>query len=69
MPFVKKTDAKESQRPTDARKIFIGRSDELHFFREEILRPEDPTCNIISISGQGGVGGTAPLTGEKGGKA
>ena len=61
MPFVKKTDAKDAQRPTDARKIFIGRTDELHFFREEILKPEDPAYNIISISGQGGVGKTTLL--------
>lgn len=56
MPFVKKTDANDGQRPIDARKIFIGRTDELHFFREEILKPKDPAYNIVSIAGQGGVG-------------
>jgi len=56
MPFVKKTNAKDEQRPTEARKIFIGRIEELHFFREHILKPEDPAYNIVSVSGQGGVG-------------
>src|SRR5436305_5462819 len=56
MPFVKKTDAKDAQRPTEARKIFIGRTEEVHFFREHILKPEDPAYNIVSIAGQGGVG-------------
>src|SRR5437667_5820223 len=56
MPFVRKTDSQGSQPPTDARKIFIGRTGELLFFVQNILKPEDPTHNIISISGQGGVG-------------
>src|SRR5258708_3292341 len=56
MPFVKKNDSQGSQPPTDARNIFIGRTGELHFFVQNILTPEDPTHNIISISGQGGVG-------------
>ncbi len=56
MPFVKKNDLQGSQPPTDARKIFIGRQGELLFFIQNILKPEDPTHNIISISGQGGVG-------------
>src|SRR5690348_10683981 len=56
MPFVKKTDPQGSRPPTDVRKIFIGREGELLFFRQNILKPEDPTHNIISISGQGGVG-------------
>ena len=54
MPFVKKTNAKTFQ--PDARKIFIGRTSELHFFVEYILKPEDPAHNIVSISGNGGVG-------------
>lgn len=48
MPFIKQ--------PTDARKIFIGRTSELLFFKQNILKPEEPTHNILSISGQGGVG-------------
>ena len=56
MPFIKKTDTKDAQHIIDARKIFIGRSTELQFFKECILKPEDPTYNIVSIDGQGGVG-------------
>jgi len=56
MPFIRKTDSQGSRPPTDVRKIFIGREGELLFFRQNILKPEDPTHNIISISGQGGVG-------------
>jgi len=56
MPFVKKTDAKGFQLLTDSRKIFIGRTNELHFFVKNILEPDDPAFNIVSISGQGGVG-------------
>src|SRR5438105_2439620 len=56
MPFVKKADSQGSQPPTDARNIFIGRTGELLFFKQNILKPEEPTHNIVSISGQGGVG-------------
>lgn len=56
MPFVRKTDSQGSQPPTDGRKIFIGRTGELLFFVQNILKPEEPTHNIISIWGQGGVG-------------
>jgi tetratricopeptide (TPR) repeat protein len=56
MPFVKKHDAQDPQPRIDPRNSFIGRTDELHFFRQNILTPEDPTYNILSISGQGGVG-------------
>lgn len=56
MPFVKQTDTKGFQPLTDARKIFIGRTNELHFFDKDILEPGDPAYNIVSISGQGGVG-------------
>ncbi len=56
MPFIKKTDTKGAQHLIDARKIFIGRSMELQFFKEYILKPEDPTYNIVYIDGQGGVG-------------
>ena len=56
LPFVRKTDTKETQYLTNARKIFIGRTTELQFFREYILKPEDPLYNIVSIQGQGGVG-------------
>ncbi len=56
MPFVKKNTSKGSLPPDDARKIFVGRANELHFFTEYILTPEDPAYNIISIYGDGGVG-------------
>ena len=62
MPFVKKNDAQGSQPPTDARNIFIGRASELLFFVQNILEPESPTHNILSISGQGGVGNQPSLT-------
>jgi len=54
MPFVKKNDSKNLQLSTHT--LFIGRNDELVFFTQNILKPVDPTHNIISISGQGGVG-------------
>src|SRR5690349_9488728 len=56
MPFVRKTNPEGSQIPTDTRKLFIGRTGELLFFVQNILKPEEPTHNIISIWGQGGVG-------------
>jgi tetratricopeptide (TPR) repeat protein len=56
MPFVKRTNTKHNQVSTDNRKIFIGRTHELQFFVEHILTPEDPTYNIISVAGDGGVG-------------
>src|SRR5437588_7270260 len=56
MPFVRKTDSQGSQPPTDTRKLFIGRTGELLFFIQNILKPEEPSHNIISIWGQGGVG-------------
>ena len=62
MPFVRKTDSQGSQPQTDSRKLFIGRTDELHFFVQDILKPEEPTQNIISIWGQGGVGKTTLLS-------
>jgi hypothetical protein len=56
MPFVKKTDSQGTQLPVEARTLFIGRMGELLFFVQNILKPEEPTQNIISISWQGGVG-------------
>ena len=56
MPFVRKTNPQGLQTPTDIRKLFIGRTGELLFFVQNILKPEEPTHNIISIWGQGGVG-------------
>jgi hypothetical protein len=62
MPFVRKTDSQGSQPPTDGRKLFIGRTGELLFFVQNILKPEEPTHNIISIWGQGGVGKSTLLS-------
>jgi tetratricopeptide (TPR) repeat protein len=62
MPFVRKTDSQGSQTPTDIRKLFIGRTGELLFFVQNILKPEEPTHNIISIWGQGGIGKSTLLT-------
>ena len=56
MPFISKTGSQGAQPPTDTRKLFIGRTGELLFFVQNILKPEEPTHNIISIWGQGGVG-------------
>src|SRR6516162_1174908 len=62
MPFVRKTNPEGSQTPTDTRKLFIGRTGELLFFVQNILKPEEPTHNIISIWGQGGVGKSTLLS-------
>ena len=62
MPFVRKTNSQGSQTPTDTRKLFVGRTGELLFFVQNILKPEEPTHNIISIWGQGGVGKSTLLT-------
>src|SRR5690348_8689227 len=56
MPFIKRTNSGNTNSSVDPRKIFIGRANELHFFAEHILKAEDPTYNIVSISGNGGVG-------------
>src|SRR6266487_48211 len=56
MPFIKRNDPKGPQPLHDAQKIFVGRTNELYFFTEHILKPEDPVYNIISLYGDGGVG-------------
>ena len=60
MPF-KKTNSRDAQQAVPAKSIFVGRADHLRYFIQNILQPEDPTHNIISISGQGGVGKTTLL--------
>jgi hypothetical protein len=62
MPFVKKADSQGPQPLIETRKQFIGRMGELLFFVQNILKPEEPTHNIISMSGQGGVGKSTLLT-------
>jgi tetratricopeptide (TPR) repeat protein len=59
MPFVQR----HASRPQhDAHKLFVGREGKLLFFVQNILKPEEPTHNIISIYGQGGVGKSTLLT-------
>src|SRR5450759_2302569 len=55
MPFVKQNSSK-GLRYLNSHRIFIGRKNVLQFFAQSILKPDYPTHNIISISGQGGVG-------------
>jgi tetratricopeptide (TPR) repeat protein len=62
MPFVRKTDSQGSRPPTDGHRLFIGRTGELLFFVQNILKPVEPTHNIISIWGQGGVGKSTLLS-------
>jgi hypothetical protein len=63
MPFKKfDADSQGAHPLKDAEKIFIGRSGELLFFVQNILKPQDSTHNIISISGQSGVGKSTLLT-------
>ena len=57
MPFKRTdSDAKSSQPTANAPTIFTGRTNELEFFVQRILTPEEPAYNIISVSGNGGVG-------------
>ncbi len=52
MTFIKQT-----LRPQiEASNIFIGRTDELSFFVQHILKTKHPAYNIVSISGNTGVG-------------
>jgi tetratricopeptide (TPR) repeat protein len=63
MPFVKKSGKKKAvPAQLDARRIFIGREQELHFLREHILDPEEPDYNLVSLYGQGGVGKSTLLS-------
>lgn len=62
MPFIKKSDQQGIQPAHDAQKVFVGRTNELRFFTERILKPEDPTYNIVSIYGDGGVGKSTLLS-------
>jgi tetratricopeptide (TPR) repeat protein len=60
MPFVDDADSQ----PTsfiEAKDLFIGRINEMHFFIKGILKPEHPAFNILSIYGQAGVGKTTLL--------
>src|SRR5437016_3593033 len=48
MPF-KKTSSKNLQAPIGANTTFIGRTEELHFFVEHILRPEEPAYILSEL--------------------
>jgi hypothetical protein len=61
MPFAKKAHQLSSLASVPAHSIFVGRTNELLFFVQHILKPEEPTHNILSIWGQGGVGKTTLL--------
>jgi len=63
MPFRKtNADSKDARSLAEARKVIIGRTSELLFFIQHVLKPEDPPYHIISISGQGGVGKSTLLS-------
>src|SRR5437899_10900755 len=62
MPFVDPDTPKNATASGDALKNFIGRTNELNFFIQHILKPEKPTCNLLSISGDGGVGKSTLLS-------
>ncbi len=58
MSFIKQT-----LRPQiEASNIFFGRSNELRFFVQHILKPKHPTYNIVSIWGNTGVGKSTLLS-------
>src|SRR5215469_5910571 len=61
MPFIKKSQIQSSLPSTSPRSVFVGRTNELLFFVQQILKPEEPMHNILSIWGQGGVGKTTLL--------
>jgi hypothetical protein len=53
VPFAKKAHQPGSSPFVSARSIFVGRANELLFFVQHILKPEEATHNILSISGLG----------------
>jgi hypothetical protein len=58
MSFIKQT-----LRPQiEASNIFIGRINELRFFVQHILKPKQPTYNIVSVWGKAGVGKSTLLS-------
>jgi tetratricopeptide (TPR) repeat protein len=56
MPFVKKSGDHHIPSSSDTHKAFVGRASELRFFADHLLSPNEPTSNMLVISGQGGVG-------------
>lgn len=61
MPF-KKTHQQDFLSAGSAHSLFTGRDKELLFFAQQILHPEEPSYNILSIWGPGGVGKTTLLS-------
>jgi tetratricopeptide (TPR) repeat protein len=61
MPFVKQTALTSRRSRSSVRNRFIGRTNELHVFREHMLKPEDPAYNVLSVWGAAGVGKTTLL--------
>jgi tetratricopeptide (TPR) repeat protein len=61
MPFIRKSQIESSLSSAPPHSVFVGRTNELLFFVQHILKPEEPTHNILSIWGQGGVGKTTLL--------
>ena len=63
MPFVPKSDKKKTVPAwLNARRVFVGREQELHFIQKHILEPEVPDHNIVSFYGQGGIGKSTLLS-------
>ncbi len=63
MPFKRTdSDAKGSQPTVSTTRPFVGRTNELDFFVQCILKPDEPAYNVVSISGNGGVGKSTLLS-------
>ncbi len=63
MPFAKRSEKKKTAPATlDARRIFVGREQELHFIQKHIVEPEAPDHNMVSFYGQGGIGKSTLLS-------
>jgi WD40 repeat protein/tetratricopeptide (TPR) repeat protein len=63
MPFQKPDSNEKTPQPsTGIPNLFSGRASELEFFVQQTLKPEYPAHNIISISGDGGVGKSTLLS-------
>jgi tetratricopeptide (TPR) repeat protein len=57
MPFINPDqNTKNTSLSENTLTFFIGREYERDFFLQSVLVPEKPICNVISISGNGGVG-------------